>query len=655
MRGTERLMATLFPISDHRSRLFKLAREAGDKHFDPVTGLCLIARDTCWYATSLLFDPTGERTQEAYRILQSLQSSDGTHTPASMLALLHGACDFLDDSTTSSLRSAVKSELINAAETEWKDGNVNHPLGAYCTLILGGELCDQAWAIELGLRRLRRFQQRIGDHRSRTLRQAEMSEYNSLTYTALDLTFLALIAEYAQRREAASLARFLEEALWVNVAMHYHAPSQQFAGPHSRSYFEDSFGGYSALHCALLAASGRMIFLDPSLSVRFDHPSDLLQNGLTGITPFHMPERAKAIAWEKPFPYSFRMTTYGESYHENSRRDSAPRESVAKSSVDRPFAFDEDVYPGGWTDLTTYMTREYALGSAARPYVNAGHSDSVMLRIRRSEEISQLSDFRSAITRGVYNGALPGVPNFCHTSSSRVDASYLTEEGRCATYQHENRLIASYAPKRIGHRGIESYRTDVIFSYAVPFDLLMIDGTPVHAFPTIAPADSRICMRDHHSYILLIPLPPSPTIGRAPVRLTVLRDFFLVSSYNYEGPARDFTREEVNNWRSGYFLEVWGKDDFGDWESFLKHASEVSVEEIVDGRGHRIVARSKGTVMEFHYDPFRENIISRRWCGVEEETTHLDVTAAGTSSAPFCPQTLYGSEGKSEWTAAGMP
>jgi len=642
-------MATLFPVSDQRSWLFKLAREAGDKHFDPATGLCLIVRDTCWYATGLLFDPAAERTQEAYRILQALRSTDGTHTPASMIALLQGAGEFLDESTRVALRSAVKSELINAAETEWKDGNVNHPLGAYCTLILGGELHSEGWAIELGVRRLRRFQQRIGDHRSRGLRQAEMSEYNSLTYTALDLTFLALIAQYALRREAASLARFLEEALWVNVAMHYHAPSQQFAGPHSRSYFEDSCGGYSVLHCALLAASGKRIFLDPSLSVRFDHPSDLLQNALTAITPFHMPERAKVIAWEKPFPYAFRMTTYGESYHENSRRDSALRTSDDRSSVDRPFAFDEEVYPGGWTDLTTYMTREYALGSAARPYVNAGHSDSVMLRIRRSEEISHISDFRSAFTRGVYNGALPGVSNFCHTSSSSVDASYLTEEGRCATYQHENRLIASYTPKRIGHRGVESYRTDLMFSYAAPFDLLMIDGTPVDALPANVPADSRICICDHHSYILLIPLPPSPSIAKTPVLLTVWRDFFLVSSYNYEGPAQDFTREEVNNWRSGYFLEVWGKDDFSDWESFLNHARHVSVEEIVDGRGtRRIVARSSGTVMEFHYDPFRENILSRKWCGVEEEITHLDVTAAGTHGGPFCPQTLYGSEGQPE-------
>ena len=634
-------MTQMAPLSEQRLWLLRLARDAGDRHFDPKTGLCLIVRDTCWYAISLLFDASDKTRGRGNDLLQTLRSSDGTHTPASMIALLLGVPNRLDEATRGALRSSIHSELVNAAETEWKDGNVNHPLGAYCTLILGGELHNETWAIELGLRRLKRFQKRIGDHRSRHLRQAEMSEYNSLTYTSLDLTFLALIAEYAQNPEARSLARFLEEALWVNVAMHYHAPSGQFAGPHSRSYFEDSFGGYSVLHCALSAASGRQIFLDPSLSIRFDHPSDHLQNALTAITPYHFPERAASIAWQKPFPYSFRMTTYGESYHENSRR-----ETTEKQSGDtRPFAFDEEVYPGGWTDLTTFMTHEYALSSAAKPYVNAGHSDSVMLRIRRSEQVKALADFRSVFTRGVYNGALPGIQNFCHTSSSRVDASYLSEEGRCATYQHENRLIVTYSPKRAGHEGIKSFRTDVIFSYPTPFDIIAVDGRTIGTFPAQLRAGSRICIRDGNTFLLIVPLELDPSAGTTPLRLTIAKDFFLISSYNYDGPERDFTRDEVNSWRSGYFIEVWREDDFDDWAGFLKHARTVTVEETVEARIRRIVTHSNDTTMEFLYDPFRETIVSRKWCGMDDEPAHMEVSAAGATQGPFCPQTLYGSKG----------
>jgi len=632
-------MTVLPPISEQRRWLLQLAREAGDRHFNPETGLCLIVRDTSWYATSLLFDDARERSALGDTLLRSLTSTDGTHTPATMLAILHGIPDRLDEQTRIALRSNVRSELVRAADTEWSDGNVNHPLGAYCTLILGGEMHGESWAIELGLKRLQRFQQRIGDRRSRTLRQAEMSEYNSLTYTALDLTFLALMAEYARNPDAKALALFLEQALWMNVAMHYHAPSNQFAGPHSRSYFEDSFGGYSVLHCALLAASGRPMFLDPSLSVRFHHPSDLLQNALTAITPFHFPDQAGKIAWEKPFPYTFRMTTYGERYHENSRRHEAG------TPGEPPFAFDEEVYPGGWTDLTTFMTDEYALGSAATPYVNAGHADAVMLRVRRSDTVNSLADFRSAFTRGVYNDALPGIPNFCHTTSTQVDASYLSEEGRCAAYQHENRLIVAYAPKRAGHRGITSYRTDFIFSYAAPFNRVAVDGTDVASFPAEFGAESRICIRDGRTFILLIPLKPDPAAGPSPLRLSIEKDFFLVSTYNYRGPSKDCSRDEVNGWTSGYVLEVWKEDEFGDWKKFLDHARTVSVETAVETAVRRITVRSMKDSMEFRYDPYREHIVSRTWCGTDDSVNHLDVSAAGNRDGTFCPGTLFGSEG----------
>jgi hypothetical protein len=246
----------------------------------------------------------------------------------------------------------------------------------------------------------------------------------------------------------------------------------------------------------------------------------------------------------------------------------------------------------------------------------------------------------------VYNGALPGVPNDCHISSSRIDASYLMEEGRCATYQHDNRLIVSYTPKRIGHRGVQSFRTDVIFGYAAPFDALVVDGKPIHSLPADLPAPSHICICDYQTYVLLMPLPPSPAAGEKPIRLSVVNDFFLISSHNYDGPARDFTREEISDWRSGYFLEVWSKNDFSSWEDFVNHTSYVRVNETVDGRGlRRIIAHGKGAEMEFLYDPFRENTISRKWCGEEERIEHLEVRAAEAIDGPFCPRTLYGSEG----------
>ena len=476
-------------LSKNRLRLLAFARDAGDRLFDPEKNLCLISRDTLWYASSLLFDESRERREFALRLITTIRSEDGTHTPSTMLALLLGFSDRLNQRTRAHLQAEIDRELVHAAETQWRDGNVNHPLGAYCTLVLGGELTSAKWAVDLGYRRLSEFQRLTGDRQFLVRRQAEMSEYNSPTYTALDMLFLALIAEYAVSPAARALALFLEERLWLDEALHFHAPSEQFAGPHSRSYQDDSTGGFSSLHAVFYAADDRELFLEPSLCVRFNHPSSLLQCALTALVPMHIPMEATHLAWEKQFPFLMQKTTYCEQYHENSRRGGTDGTSGSK------FAFDDEAYPGGLRDLTTFMTDEYALGTASQPYVNAGHSDGVMLRIRRSESIRSMADFRSAYTRGVFNGASIGQRNFSHVAGTQIDESYLYEEGRCAAYQHRGRAIVFYTPKRAGHLGVTSFRIDLIFGYYTPFTRLVLGEYPVGESPLAALPSARPALR----------------------------------------------------------------------------------------------------------------------------------------------------------------
>lgn len=184
-------------------------------------------------------------------------------------------------------------------------------------LILAGERLGDSLAVEGGAGRLRSFARTVGNRRHARHRQATFSEYNSPTYTALDLWFLALAAEYTREPAVKRLARFLEERLWIETALFYHAPSQQFSGPHCRAYLDDSLGGWSALHCTLAVACNAPILLEPQRSLGTNHPSAILENALVAITPFHVPDEARRLAFGKPLPCELRLTTYGESYHEN--------------------------------------------------------------------------------------------------------------------------------------------------------------------------------------------------------------------------------------------------------------------------------------------------------------------------------------------------
>jgi hypothetical protein len=556
-----------------------------------------------------------------------------------MLAVIHSIPEMVDASIIARFDAAVQGLLTEAATCDLHDGNVNHPLAAYATLVLGGERLSHPWAVDLGYRRLQSFCDRIGEHRSRRLRQAEMSEYNSLTYTALDIWFLALIAEYSRTDRVRNLARFLEERLWVDVAMHFHAPTQQFAGPHSRSYADDSMGGCSALHFTMLAAFDDHVFIQPELCYTYHHPSTLVQNSLVALLPYHVPPLAKRIAWDKPFPYEFTKTTYAESYHENSRR-----EEPGVPAQNAPFAFDEDVYPGGWSDLTTYMTEDYTLGSASLPYVNAGHSDSLMMRIRRAGEIRALTDFRSGFTRGVFNGSRPGKRNFCHVARTSIDESYLYEEGRSAIYQHRNKALICYSPKRAGHRGITSFRLDMLFTYHAPFDMFVVNNVPVHDLPVVCRSESRICFRDFRTYGLLIPLQASPSPALAPVHIWRCGDYLVVSAYNYDGPTMNVERHALNMWWTGFILELASSDEMS-WDQFLQRADLARVEQRVhDGVLRTVRFTSAGDAMAFTYDPIKEVILSRRWNDVEDEETHFRVIAGKQTTGPFCPPTLFGRE-----------
>jgi len=626
---------------------------------DPETGLCLTERDTAWHAISLLVGDDLPERARGNGMLRSLASRDGTHTPATFLIILHALRHLLEPATVDHLENQVRTELVHAAEVVHRDGNVNHPLGAYAALILGGELCDAPWAVVLGYRRLLEFQRRTGDHRDRYRRQAEMSEYNSLTYTALDLCFLAAVAEYARDPDSRRLALFLEERLWVNVAMRFHAPSHQYAGPHSRSYAEDSMGGFSALHCTMLVALGCDLFIDPQLPERFTHPSNLLQNALPAILPFHVPETARQIALQKPFPYHLRVTTFGESYQENNRRHEgksreelvlrmngmAVADSPTQDSHTGTFAFDDEVYHGGWSELTSYMTEEYALGSASLPYVNAGHADAVMVRIARRQAVRSVADFRSGFTRGAFNGLLPGRPGSSHAMGTTTDGSFFVEEGRTATYQHKNRLIVCYAPKRTGHLGLSEYRTDFVWGYHAPFDRFAVDGSDVGSFPRVVGPGAAIVFQDGDVFGLLLPLLPRPAPDEAAIEIRTLDEFLLVSCWNHRGRTINVTRDQLSGWHTGFYLELHRRTEFVDFGAFTAYAAGTRIQDRpLSETARQVIVASGENTMQFTYDPYRELILSRTWNGEEEGITHLEVEAAGRHLDPFCPPSLFGSE-----------
>lgn len=617
--------------------LTDLVRTHGRVWFDPETRFCVGSRDTLWYAIALLLSPEEEERTLGDCLLSEALCGDGTHTPATMLAILLCIPDRLSEATATHLDAVIKKSLPEAVLAEWHDGNVNHPLAAWASLILGGERYGDALAVQSGAGRLKMLAQTVGNRRHAIHRQAVFSEYNSPTYSALNLWFLALVAEYTHDQAIRDLALFLEQRLWIETALFYHAPSQQFSGPHSRAYLDDSLGGWSALHCTMAVAFDTPLLLDPQRSLKTNHPSAILENSLVAIIPFHVPDEARQLAFEKTLPCSVRAMTYGESYHENHAGH----------------GFEDGLYPGGWSQLTSWQTAEFALGTASRPYVNAGHADALMARWRRRSEIKSVADIRSVFCRGVFNDSAVGRANRVHVTGGATDESYLYEEGRTCTLQHRNKALVQYAPKGVGHRDVSRFRVDVMFSYDAPFDEFSIDGKCAETTDATLPATSRFLWRDGDALGVLIPLLPQPSAMDQPVALNMSGGCFVISIANYQGPARDFPRDEIRGWANGFYCELWSTRDFADLDALWAHTRKIEIEDRPAGAGrHRhTLVRTGDDVLELVQNPWSEEIEQATVNGSSVEVSHLEAVSVEDGEALLDPLTLYGKEARAVFAA----
>jgi hypothetical protein len=604
-----------------RRRLLDLSRQEAERHFNPQTLICLIPRETAWYCIVLLESGRSEDVALANHILARLTVSDGTHSPCTLLVIYHRYRHLLDKETDKNLLHNLETNLTIAAGVHYTDGNVNHPVAAFVHLLCGGELLQEKTFQELGKRQLQEFRHLISNRQHQRHRQAEMAEYNSPTYSALTLWFLALAAEFSQDAEARETALQLEQGLWRNIAMHWHEPSQQICGPFSRAYGEDSYGGFSAVHCTMALALERAIFIEPELVRRFDHPSALIQNALPAILQFHVPEQAMELFFKKPLPFYFRMTTYCEQYHENSSRT---KDGKTVS------VFDDEVYPGGWGDLTSYLTAEYCLATAGRPYVNAGHSDSFTLRYRKAETVTGLQDFRSLYTRMVFNKAAVAQENICHVTGAGIGRDFLYEEGRAFTCQHENKAMVCYAPKRAGHQNITELRLDLIFSYHAPFDEFYINGHAVAQTPCDMTLVEQIVIRDFQTFLAIYPLAVSSIQNfEKRIRIWKKEQHLMISIFNYQGPAVTLAREQMSLLQNGFVCIVSDTNSFTDTGQFLRYLTGVTITESGHPGGVREVQLQEKTGdLVFRVNTVDERILFRAWNGADLDVRHLEIHGA---------------------------
>lgn len=104
-------------------------------------------------------------------------------------------------------------------------------MGTYVTL-MAGEHFGLDDLLEYARERLRRVHKHI-------VEQGSFTEYNSPTYSTVVIAELARMAMRVRNRDDLRLIAEIDDLAWKHAATHFHPPTRQWAGPHSRSYRTD--------------------------------------------------------------------------------------------------------------------------------------------------------------------------------------------------------------------------------------------------------------------------------------------------------------------------------------------------------------------------------------------------------------------------------
>lgn len=146
--------------------------------------------------------------------------------------LLQVAIDHMDR-LPAGLQQEVKDSILHAARSiQRRDVDPSYTnialMGTYVTLVAGERFAVRDLA-EYGRNRLRRFY----DY---SQKNGSLSEYNSPVYTRVAIEEISRMIRHIRDADSQTLLEELNQVAWDHVARRFHAPTRQWAGPHSRSY-----------------------------------------------------------------------------------------------------------------------------------------------------------------------------------------------------------------------------------------------------------------------------------------------------------------------------------------------------------------------------------------------------------------------------------
>jgi len=628
--------------TERRNQIFGLYREFMGDCIDENGGWHgkeseMGVREKIWHSMALLEGSERQR-KLANMILGDITLEKCHFAPMNCMQILLKYEEHLDKNIIKRLEDYVKLSLKSMADSRIRFTmfNDNFASMATFTLLTAGERFGDADAFREGAERLNQLKERY-------MRCGVLMEYCSTTYLPITITCMAEIVNYVKDEEIRDIALKCEERAWAEAACYYHAPSGHLAGPYSRAYTIDTLGHPGSIQCLLYMLFGDEIIINPVKDMFPHRPGLVVHHGLerlmwpgviwtcSGLC--HCPDYLGEILLRKPFPYTVL-----------SRAEGLPcltdgEWTDAKTGENIPFAntLEYKAYSG---PLSTYMTKNYAIGTAFSQYHDGGLSESFHISYRKKVPAADITDTSVVFSRYIINDKKPETLNHYSVYGDADGNSAFRDEARKFGIQHRNCSMMVYKPKQFEAHRITSMKLSILFPcHFGKVDEIWLGNRKLNGFRGESKEPVTVYVKDGPVYMAFTPLELTNHGRNAAVKVEQVQNYILISFYNYEGAARSFEPREIFLTSSGFVAQIADKDEMKSFKKFRMQAGEYSLSDKTTCQegGHTRWIRYKGHDIDLHfaYSPVSEGIMIAAINGRPRPEPVFSATGIEPGKLPF--------------------
>ncbi|MDF2658833.1 MAG: hypothetical protein K0Q94_1624 [Paenibacillus sp.] len=593
-------------------------------------------RERLWYALSYCASGDERAVATANRIIVASMFTKCHFSPMAAMQLLTNYTMLLDEHAIGILEGYVLSVLdgYRHPDFDFRGANDNFPTMGCYTLLAGALYFGRPDEYGLGVRRMQELRELL-------TRRGFVTEFNSPTYSPIQIHCLAEIAELRVEPDIRRMALQIEERLWVDVWSRYHPTTYQTAGPYSRVYEVDSTAHTHQSRFILYALLGDTLAINPMntlFSSKHGKQGELIHNNLPFMqvsvgwllfATYHCPAALVRHGLHKTYPYRVQ----GTSEHASSGDYAQPAD---------PFVSD-DMYevPAGSSSDSTYMTADYALGVSAREFRTGVFTDSFHLLYRRRREVVSQADVATVYANYIVNEKKPGQMNQYAELNWHDWVDSVLDEGRKIGMQHDRTAMLLYKPKMVLHRHVTSLKLTLLFSARYGYvEEVWLGERRLDDLEGGSAEPCPVFVKDGPVYMAFFPLIFVNHGREQAVKVEKVNGYLTVSFYNYEGEARDFAKRGFLLTGNGFVAEVRSEAEVGSFDAFRQLFRNVRiVDEWAYGSAitsmRRTVYERADTKLECIWSPLTEGVKMAAINGKVPKEPLLAITGIDTAKLPF--------------------